>query len=97
MAKYLSRRDIDWTLLLMALLICAVGVLQIYSATRDTGYTTAWWKQVIYIGGGLFLINREMMSILLVDHRGRFMLGVAILNLFAGMGVMAWMIKRALR
>jgi len=53
MSKYLSTRDIDWTLVLITLLICAVGVLQIYSATRDTGYTTAWWKQVIYIGTGL--------------------------------------------
>ena len=53
---YLSRRDIDWTLLLITLLICAVGVLQIYSATRDTDYTSAWWKQVIYILGGLMFM-----------------------------------------
>src|SRR5205085_2277183 len=51
-----SRRDIDWTLLLVTLAICAVGVLQIYSATRDTDYTSAWWKQVIYIGGGLIFM-----------------------------------------
>jgi rod shape determining protein RodA len=50
---YLSRRDIDWTLLLITLLICGVGVLQIYSATRDTDFTSAWWKQVIYVVGGL--------------------------------------------
>jgi hypothetical protein len=43
MTKYLSPRDIDWTVLL----ICGVGVLQIYSATRDTDYTSAWWKQII--------------------------------------------------
>src|SRR5438046_1802456 len=51
-----SRRDIDWTLLLVTLAICAVGVLQIYSATRDTDYTSAWWKQAIYIGGGLIFM-----------------------------------------
>ena len=53
MSKYLSPRDIDWTVLLIVLLICGVGVLQIYSATRDTDYTSAWWKQVVYVLGGL--------------------------------------------
>src|ERR1022692_3951619 len=56
MSKYLSPRDIDWTVLLIVLLICGVGVLQIYSATRDTDYTSAWWKQIIYVAGGLVLM-----------------------------------------
>jgi rod shape determining protein RodA len=56
MARYLSVRDIDWTLLLITLLICGVGVLQIYSATIDTGFHSAWWKQIFYIMGGLFLM-----------------------------------------
>ena len=38
------------------LLICAVGVLQIYSATRDTGWHSAWWKQIVYMAGGLVLM-----------------------------------------
>ena len=37
---YLALRDLDWTLLLIVLMICAVGVLQIFSATRDTVGTT---------------------------------------------------------
>ena len=53
---YLSRRDIDWTLLLVTLIICAVGILQIYSATRETDYTSAWWKQILYIVGGLIFM-----------------------------------------
>ena len=56
MTRYLSPRDIDWTVLLIVLLICGVGVLQIYSATRDTDYTSAWWKQILYVVGGLFLM-----------------------------------------
>jgi rod shape determining protein RodA len=56
MSRYLSPRDIDWTILLIAMLVCAVGVLQIYSATRDTGYETAWWKQLLYVLGGLALM-----------------------------------------
>ncbi len=54
--RYLSIRDIDWPLMLISMLICAVGVLQIFSATRDTGWQDAWWKQVIYVFGGLFLM-----------------------------------------
>ena len=61
MSKYLSPRDIDWTVLLIVLLICAVGVLQIYSATRDTDYTSAWWKQVVYVLGGLLFLWIAMM------------------------------------
>jgi rod shape determining protein RodA len=56
MSKYLSVRDIDWTILLIVLLICGVGILQIFSATRDTDSTSAWWKQVIYVAGGLVLM-----------------------------------------
>jgi rod shape determining protein RodA len=50
---HFSRRDIDWTMVLVTLVIGAVGVLQIYSATRETDYTSAWWKQVLYIAGGI--------------------------------------------
>jgi len=56
MARHLSTRDLDWTLLLIVLLVCGFGVLQIYSATIDTPYHGAWWKQIIYIGGGLILM-----------------------------------------
>ena len=46
MAKYLRARDIDMVLFVIVLLICAVGVLQIYSATLDTKFHGAWWKQI---------------------------------------------------
>jgi rod shape determining protein RodA len=51
-------------LLVIVLLICAVGVLQIYSATLDTGFHGAWWKQIVYIFGGLFL----MWLVLAIDY-----------------------------
>jgi rod shape determining protein RodA len=57
MSGYLSSRDLDWTLLIIVLLICAVGVMQIYSATIDTGFHSAWWKQIVYIAGGLLLMR----------------------------------------
>jgi rod shape determining protein RodA len=64
MTRYLSPRDIDWPLLLISMVICAVGVVQIYSATLDTGLRNEWWKQIVYIGGGLIL----MWIILNIDY-----------------------------
>ena len=56
MASYKSVRDIDWPLLLIALTISAVGVLQIYSATQDTIWQDAWWKQIVWICAGVVLL-----------------------------------------
>jgi rod shape determining protein RodA len=56
MTRYLRPRDLDWTLLIISLIICGVGVLQIYSATRATIWQDAWWKQIVYIGAGLVLM-----------------------------------------
>jgi rod shape determining protein RodA len=56
MSRYLSTRDIDWTLLIVTLMICSIGILQIYSATRGTPWEDAWWKQVIYVTSGLLLM-----------------------------------------
>jgi len=56
MTGYRSIRDLDWPLLLITLSICALGVLQIYSATRETIWKDAWWKQIIWIGAGLLLM-----------------------------------------
>jgi rod shape determining protein RodA len=49
MSSYRSIRDFDWVLLVVALGICGLGVLQIFSATHDTAWQDAWWKQIIYI------------------------------------------------
>jgi cell division protein FtsW (lipid II flippase) len=65
MNRYLSARDMDWPLLLITLALCGVGVLQIYSATLDNPqYHSAWWRQIVYIAGGLLL----MWLILAVDY-----------------------------
>jgi len=56
MTRYLRPRDLDWTLLVISLIICGVGVLQIYSATRGTVWQGAWWKQIVYIAAGLLLM-----------------------------------------
>jgi len=46
---------------------------------------------------GLFVINPEVMSVLFVDPRGRFMLGIAVVSLLLGIAVMKAMISRSLR
>jgi len=57
MEHYRSIRDFDWGLLVISLLICSAGVLQIFSATHDAPpWEDAWWKQIIWIVGGLILM-----------------------------------------
>jgi len=56
MNRYLSLRDIDWPLTLITLVICCAGVLQIYSATIETDFHGACWKQILFIVTGLFFM-----------------------------------------
>ncbi len=55
-ATYRSFRDLDWTLLIITLILCALGVLQIYSATLGTVWDEAWWKQVVFLAVGAILM-----------------------------------------
>ena len=48
-------------------------------------------------GVGLFLINRDLISVLFVDPRGRFMLGIAVASLLTGIAGMRALVKRNLR
>jgi len=49
MSRYRSFRDLDWSLLIITLIICSLGILQIYSATHDTKWSDAWWKQAVWV------------------------------------------------
>jgi Flp pilus assembly protein TadB len=48
-------------------------------------------------GVGLFVVNRELMSVLFIDPRGRFMLELAIGALLSGIVAMRALIRRNLR
>jgi tight adherence protein B len=48
-------------------------------------------------GVGLFLINRDLITVLFLDPRGRFMLGIAVTSLLTGVAAMRALIKRNLR
>jgi rod shape determining protein RodA len=56
MSRYVSYRDFDWVLLVLVLMICALGVLEIYSATLNTKFMGAHIKQVYWILGGIALM-----------------------------------------
>ena len=49
------------------------------------------------VGALLFFLNPSLMSVLLDDRRGRFMMGMAFLSLAIGVTVMAVIIRRSLR
>src|SRR5712691_3663468 len=54
--RYFSFRDLDWLLVISAIVISALGVIQIYSATHDTRWKSAWWKQIVFVTVGLFIM-----------------------------------------
>ena len=46
----------DSPLVFVSLGLCALGILQIYSATLNTKWADAWWKQIIWVGTGLLMM-----------------------------------------
>src|SRR5581483_761883 len=56
MARYIRFRDFDWVLMAFVLAICAVGVVQIYSATLHTKFVGAHVRQVYWIAAGLAIM-----------------------------------------
>ncbi len=53
MARFFSVRDFDWVLLVFVLVICGLGVMEIYSATYNTKFAGVHVKQVYWILAGL--------------------------------------------
>src|ERR1039457_3170388 len=60
MSRYVSYRDFDWVLMGFVLVICALGVLQIHSATEHTKFAGAHIKQIYWVlagVGAMFLVS----------------------------------------
>src|SRR5204862_5662787 len=53
MSRYVSYRDFDWVLLTFVLLLCALGVLQIRSATEHTKFAGAHVRQIYWVLAGV--------------------------------------------
>jgi rod shape determining protein RodA len=52
-SRYISFRDFDWVLLTFVMILCALGVMEIHSATMHTKFAGAHIKQVYWIIAGL--------------------------------------------
>ncbi len=60
MRRFVSFRDFDWLLLIFVLAICALGVMEIYSATINTKFVGVHVKQVYWVMAGvavMFLVS----------------------------------------
>ncbi len=53
MSRYVSYRDFDWVLLGFVLAICALGVIQIHSATEHTKFAGSGIRQIYWILAGV--------------------------------------------
>ena len=88
MARYVRFRDFDWVLMIFVLLICALGIVEIYSATRNTKFDDAdlQVKQIYWVIGGVIL----MFLVSLVNYQTllehvHWMYGASIIALLAVM------------
>src|SRR5229473_882666 len=67
MSRNISLRDFDWLLVTFVLIICALGVVEIRSATLHTKFAGVHIKQLYWIAGGLAgmfvmsLLNYQML------------------------------------
>jgi rod shape determining protein RodA len=82
MSRYVSFRDFDWLLLLFVLALCALGVLEIRSATAHTKFAGAHIKQIYWIIGGIagmFLMSAINYQVLLERVHWMYIISIASL------------------
>jgi len=65
MSRYVSYRDFDWVLLGFVLLICALGIMEIRSATEHTKFAGSHVKQIYWVLTGVGL----MLAMSLVNYQ----------------------------
>lgn len=92
-------RDFDTLLLLFALGICALGLIEIYSATRNTALAGMHWKQLTWIllGMGSMLVLARIDYHRILDQAPALYvagLGLLVLVLIPGIGVMKFGARR---
>ena len=94
MRRMISFRDFDWTLLVFVLLICSLGVIEIYSSTFGTKFATSggtplYVKQIYWILGGLmlmFLVSMINYTVLLENSHWLYIASVVSLLAVAVFG-----------
>ena len=92
-------RDLDSLLLLLALGICTLGLVEIYSATRSTALAGMHWKQLTWIllGMGCMLVMARIDYHRIVDQAPTlYAVGIAllVLVLIPGIGVVKFGARR---
>ena len=65
MRRLITFRDFDWVLLTFVLIICSLGVLEIYSTTYNTKFAGAHIRQVYWIMAGLAV----MLAVSLINYQ----------------------------
>ncbi|HEY1529026.1 MAG TPA: rod shape-determining protein RodA [Candidatus Angelobacter sp.] len=65
MRRLISFRDFDWLLLTFILIICSLGVLEIYSTTYETKFAGAHIRQIYWIMAGLAV----MLAVSLINYQ----------------------------
>ncbi len=84
MIGYRSIRDFDWHLLSLTLIICGIGILQLYSATHGTAWSGVWWKQMIWVATGtVILLAAATIDYHNVLDRSYLFYGLALVGLVA--------------
>jgi rod shape determining protein RodA len=82
MSRYVSFRDFDWVLLIFVLLICALGVMEIRSATMHTKFAGSHIRQIYWVLAGvsmMFLMSLVNYQALLEQIHWFYIAGVASL------------------
>jgi rod shape determining protein RodA len=65
MRRLITFRDFDWVLLTFVLIICSLGVLEIYSTTYGTKFAGAHVRQIYWIMAGLAV----MLTVSLINYQ----------------------------
>ena len=89
MIRHYSARDFDWVLLGMTMALTVLGLMEIYSSTRNTPWQEAHVRQIVWIGLGLILlwVFAAIDYNILIHHAPAFYaIGVALLLLIAVLG-----------
>ncbi|MBI2682746.1 MAG: rod shape-determining protein RodA [Acidobacteriales bacterium] len=100
MRRFASYRDFDWTLLGFVLLICLIGIVQIYSASVTTKFAGVHTKQIYWVLAGLvamFLISFIDYHKLLENVHWAYLLLLGALIAVPVIGVTALGAKRWIR
>ena len=74
--------EFDWTTFLIALALSAIGIVFIYSATRDASSTFFLWRQLIWLACGLILFAMvQMIDYHTLTHYVHFLYGFGLIAL----------------